>query len=125
MTGPQTPPRQTSSAQDNVAQVERRADLRFSVNIPVELTPVGASSLHLTASNLSRHGCYLEMPNPLSVGTRVRVALSLGEQIAQARGCVITRHPDLGNGIMFLTFEEDGQRTLRRYLEHLAGDYPS
>lgn len=122
MTGVKTPPRQHSAAPESVAQVERRADPRFSVNVPVELTPFGASSLHLTASNLSRHGCYLEMSAPLSVGTRVLVSLSLGEHIVQVRGCVITRHPDLGNGIMFLTFEEDGQRTLRQFLAQLASD---
>lgn len=122
MSGPPTPPRPSSSAQDDVAQAERRADPRFSINIPVELTPAGASSLQLTASNLSRHGCYLEMSEPLSVGTRVRIALSLGEHIAQVRGCVITRHPALGNGIMFLTFEEDGQRTLRQFLAYMASD---
>jgi hypothetical protein len=32
-------------------------------------------------------------------------------------GRVVTRHPQFGNGIMFVEFEGDGEQLLKRYLD--------
>jgi hypothetical protein len=106
-----------------VAQEERRRYPRYNVRIPVQLQPEGAAEpLHLDTTDLSRNGCCVAIAHPLSVGTRVAVVLSFPENQARVRGCVITRHPQFGNGIMFLRFEEDGEEHLRKYLNSIRGE---
>ena len=106
-----------------VAQEERRAHPRHSVQVQVELRQEGSDvPMRLTTTDLSRNGCYVELIAPLSVGIRVKATLWLGEQCVRVRGCVVTRHPQYGNGIMFLIFEDDGQQILRTFLEKLRAD---
>jgi PilZ domain len=106
----------------SVAQAERRLYPRYNIRIPITIQGETApDSLHLETSDISRNGCCALAPEPLPVGTRVRVVLQLATPVA-VRGCVITRHPDFGNGIMFLAFEGDGETQLRHYLESIRGD---
>lgn len=78
--------------------------------------------MRLTTTDLSRNGCYLEMMAPLAVGVRVNATLWLGDKAVRLRGCVVTRHPQYGNGIMFLAFEDDGRQVLRAFLTQLRSD---
>lgn len=106
-----------------VAQGERRRAPRYNVRVPVELQPENmVEPLHIDTTDLSRHGCSAAIVPPLSVGTRVGVALSFRGKSVRVRGCVVTRHPQFGNGIMFLRFEEDGEEQLRKYLDSIRGD---
>jgi PilZ domain len=109
--------------QPSVAQDERRTCPRQSVRVEVELKHAGSESpVRLTTIDLSRNGCYIEMAVPLPVGVRVQATLSLGGNLVRVRGCVVTRHPHFGNGIMFLVFEDDGQQILRAFLAQLRAD---
>jgi hypothetical protein len=54
---------------------------------------------------------------PLSVGLRVRLTLWLDGYPAVIHGLVVTRHPQYGNGIMFVDFEGEADQLLKRYLE--------
>jgi hypothetical protein len=106
-----------------VAQDERRVHPRHSVQVQLELKQEGSDvPMRLTTSDLSRNGCYVEMIAPLSVGIRVQATLWLGEERVRVRGCVVTRHPQYGNGIMFLVFEDNGQQILRTFLAQLRID---
>jgi hypothetical protein len=106
-----------------VAQDERRAHPRHSVPVQLELRQEGSDvPMRLTTSDLSRNGCYVEMITPLSVGIRVQATLWLDQQRIRVLGCVVTRHPQFGNGIMFLVFEDDGQQILRTFLERIRAD---
>jgi len=106
-----------------VAQGERRAYPRYSAHVQLELREEGNDvPMRLSTTDLSRNGCYVEMIAPLAVGVRVQATLWLGEKRVRVRGCVVTRHPQFGNGIMFLVFEDDGQQTLRTFLEQLRAD---
>jgi hypothetical protein len=56
----------------------------------------------------------------LPLGARVQATLWLNDHPLVIRGRVVTRHPQFGNGIMFLDFEDDGEQVLARYLEGLT-----
>jgi hypothetical protein len=56
----------------------------------------------------------------LPLGARVQATLWLNDHPLVIRGRVVTRHPQFGNGIMFLDFEDDGEQVLTRYLEGLT-----
>jgi len=106
-----------------IAQADRRAHPRHSIQLPIRLQPDGASiALSLETCDLSLSGCSVMVPDQLSVGLGVRITLSLPDSQIAIAGRVITRHPHFGNGIMFLNFEEDGETRLRRYLDEETGN---
>ena len=106
-----------------VAQDDRRAYPRHSVQVQLELRQEGSDvPMRLTTSDLSRNGCYVEMMEPLSAGTRLQATHWLGEERIRSRGCVVTRHPQFGNGIMFLEFEANGEELLKNYLEAINNE---
>ena len=103
-----------------IAQAERRLHQRYSVEIPVILQPEDSPapiSSHITTLSLS--GCSLKLTDQFHVGQRLRIELSLPGRNVVTIGRVITRHPQFGNGIMFLKFGEDGEQQLRKFLEGL------
>jgi hypothetical protein len=55
----------------------------------------------------------------LPVGLSVQAQLCLGEHVILVRGRVVTRHPEFGNGILFLELDNDGERRLRAFMEDL------
>ncbi len=78
--------------------------------------------MRLETTDLSRNGCYVQLLIPLSVGIKVRAVLWLDGHPVVIRGRVVTRHPQFGNGIMFLDFEADAEQRLSRYLEAISAD---
>jgi hypothetical protein len=56
----------------------------------------------------------MQMQLPLAV--RVQATLWLDACPIVIRGVVVTRHPQFGNGIMFVEFEGQGEQLLTRYL---------
>src|SRR5260370_16446521 len=75
---------------------ERRQSARFPFFASAEITELGAEA-RLTArtSELSRHGCYMDMMNPLPVGTAVRINITYEGQTFEARASVFSCHPNL------------------------------
>lgn len=114
---------QKESPASAVAQAERRRFPRHTVQVQLELKQEGNDvPMRLTTTDLSRNGCYVEMMAPLSVGIRVQATLWLDGERVVTRGCVVTRHPQFGNGIMFLEFEGDGEERLKKYLESINNE---
>jgi hypothetical protein len=104
-----------------LAHPERRRYPRYTVHVQVELHQEGSDvPMRLETTDLSRNGCYVQLLLPLSVGLRVQATLWLDGYPAVIRGRVVTRHPQFGNGIMFLEFEADAEQKLTRYLEAIA-----
>jgi hypothetical protein len=100
---------------------ERRRCHRYTVQVQIELREEGNDvPMHLETTDLSRNGCYVQLLIPLSVGIRVQATLWLDGYPVVIRGRVVTRHPQFGNGIMFLDFEADAEQRLSRYLEAIT-----
>ncbi len=101
---------------------DRRHDSRFTVNVSVEIHEDGSDvPVRFQTTDLSRGGCYIQLMIPLSVGIRLHAKLWLDGKPVCVRGLVVTRHPQFGNGIMFVEFEGEGERLLRQYLNAIAG----
>jgi len=76
--------------------------------------------MRLETTDLSRGGCYIQLLIPLSVGIRVQGTFWLDGYPVHVRGLVVTRHPQFGNGIMFVEFEGEGEQLLKRYLDAIT-----
>ncbi|MFY9643570.1 MAG: PilZ domain-containing protein [Terriglobales bacterium] len=97
---------------------ERRHHPRYTVKVPVEVHPEGSGvPMRVETTDLSRGGCYVELAMPLHVGIRVQVTLWLADAPVVIHGRVVTRHPEFGNGIVFLDFESQAEVLLNQYLD--------
>lgn len=102
---------------------DRRRFPRHTVQVPIEVQLEGSkTTLAAETSDLSRNGCYLRLPNPLPVGLWVRATLWLDTVPIQIAGRIVTRHPNFGNGIMFLKIEDQDTQTLTAYVEAVTAE---
>ncbi len=97
---------------------DRRQYSRCTLQIPVDLRQEDSVDFqHLETTDLSRGGCYVRLLHPLALATYVQVTLWLQNSPVRVRGRVVTRHPQYGNGIMFLELEGTGEQLLSSYLD--------
>jgi hypothetical protein len=68
-------------------------------------------------SELSMHGCYLDMMNPFPTGTLVLVKISAGEAFFEARSKIVYSQMNMGAGVGFLEVKPDSQVVLERWLD--------
>ncbi len=59
------------------------------------------STMNARTSELSRHGCYLDMMNPFLDGTPLRVRITHDGQAVDAAARVVHSKPNVGMGISF------------------------
>ena len=105
-----------------VVPQDRRAYPRLPLQLQIELREEGSDvPSRLQTSDLSVGGCYVELMMTLPVGTLVNITLWLGETPVRIRARVVTRHPQYGNGVMFLEFQGDGKQTLEHYIDAMSG----
>jgi len=99
---------------------ERRHHHRYSVHVPVEIHEEASNvPMRLETTDISRGGCYIQLMIPLSVGVRLHMTLWIDGAVVVAKGLVVTRHPQFGNGIMFVEFEGEGENILQKYLKQI------
>ena len=74
-----------------------------------------------TLTDISLHGCYVEMNTTFPIDTKVDLVLkSFGIRI-EARGTVRTSYPFLGMGICFAEIEPEQEVQLKQLLDALTG----
>jgi PilZ domain-containing protein len=73
-------------------------------------------------SELSRYGCYLDMLNPLPLGTKVIIQILYNEQAFGTIGRVIYSHRNMGMGVAFDEMEAPQEQTLEKWLSHLRAN---
>jgi hypothetical protein len=83
--------------------IEERADVRIATRV----------------SELSLHGCYLDMMNPFPKGTMVLVKISAGDAFFEAKSQIVYSQPNMGAGVGFLAVEPASQIVLERWLDEL------
>lgn len=102
---------------------DRRRHPRRTVQVPIELQLEGSYRiLRAETTDLSRNGCYVRLRNPLPVGLWIQATLWLDTDPIQVGGRVVTRHPDYGNGIMFLKTHDRDEKALATYLEAVTAE---
>jgi hypothetical protein len=68
--------------------------------------------------DLSEHGCYMDMVNPLPLGTAVKIQIDHGEQTFGATANVVYSVPHLGMGLAFRDMEAAQEVTLEDWLNN-------
>lgn len=71
-------------------------------------------------SELSLHGCYLDMMNPFPTHTVVLLKIWAGDMLFQTKGRVIYSQPNMGAGVVFVDPEPKYLPVLQHWLEGAA-----
>lgn len=100
---------------------ERRRTPRYifiaSAELYEERTDVRVAS---RVSELSLHGCYLDMMNPFPTGTIVLLKIISGDLTFQSKAKVVYAKPNVGAGVEFLDVEPKYDYMLRRWVDEAA-----
>jgi len=100
---------------------DRRAHSRVKCASSVEVYPTGESvPIRTRTADLSQGGCFLEMPNPLAKGTRVRIALWVKDFKLWASGEVVTSTPGFGIGVKFVEMTEQDRNQLNQFIRSMV-----
>jgi hypothetical protein len=100
---------------------DRRASPRLKCTNSVEVYPTGAKApVRSRTSDLSLGGCFLEMPNPLPKGTKIRIALWVKEFKLWTNAEVVTSTPGFGIGVKFTEMTEQDSIQLKQFLESMV-----
>jgi hypothetical protein len=100
-----------------MVEQERRQAPRYSFIASAELVEEqSAASITTRVSELSLHGCYLDMVNPFPVRTVVLIKISSEPDSFQAKGRVVYVHPGIGAGVVFVDVSPQSQTVLQRWL---------
>ncbi len=100
-----------------IAYQEKRRSPRYSFIASAELIEVKADvRIASRVSELSRHGCYLDMLNPFPNGTLVLVKIAAGEAFFEAKSKIVYAQHNMGAGVTFLEMTPDSQTVLERWL---------
>jgi hypothetical protein len=113
----------TSSEQSKIpAGKERRRSPRFRCNGSAEFRVEGSDiRMWGTLSDVSLHGCYVEMTNTFPVDTRVNLVLEALGVRTQMPAVVRVSYPFLGMGLCFSAIESGQQAQLEHLLAALSG----
>jgi hypothetical protein len=100
---------------------EKRRSPRYFFFASAELNEEN-SQIRVTSrvSELSLHGCYLDMMNPFPVDTVVHLTIESGNVLFQTRAKTIHSTPNIGAGVTFLEQTPESQPILNRWLEQAA-----
>ena len=107
-------------SEDYMAEHERRRTQRYGFIASAELIEVKADVRMVTrVSELSRHGCYLDMMNPFPKGTLVLVKISAGDAYFEGKGHIAYSQPNMGAGVTFTDIEQQYVPVVERWLDEL------
>jgi len=111
-----------ATAADSAAWIDRRKSPRLRCSGSAEVRTEGSDVCRWgTVTDISQHGCYVEMNTTFPVGTKVDLVLkSFGIRI-ETPGEVRASYPSLGMGICFAEIEPVQQMQLKQLLAALAG----
>jgi hypothetical protein len=71
-------------------------------------------------SELSRHGCYIDMLNPFPLGMTVKIKIVYQEQTFEAKGRVVYSQRNMGMGIAFDTAKLTSAQILDKWITDLT-----
>jgi len=97
---------------------EKRRSPRYSFIASAELIEEKADvRIASRVSELSLHGCYLDMMNPFPKDTLVLVKISAGDAFFEAKSKIVYSQPNMGAGLGFLEVAPPSQEVLERWLD--------
>jgi hypothetical protein len=100
---------------------DRRRAERYFFSAQAEVTESGtALRIHSRVSELSQHGCYLDMMNPFPANTTVKLKITAGDETFSADTRVVHATANIGSGIEFLEASTQDRALLDRWLRQAA-----
>jgi PilZ domain len=97
---------------------ERRRSPRFPFYAAAQITELQTqTAITARTSELSRYGCYMDMLNPLPLGTPIKIQITYQEQTIDAKGHVIYSQPNMGMGVSFDELQAGQEVILERWVE--------
>jgi len=114
----------TASARSAISAVkERRRSVRFQCSGTVELRTEGSDvRLWGSVTDISLHGCYVEMTTTFPVDTKVSLVIECFGVRVSGDATVRVSYPFLGMGMCFAELEPGQQAHLDQLLRALAGE---
>jgi PilZ domain len=104
--------------------VERRSAPRRAMVLAAEIVDIPRSArFDARSADFSRTGCYIDMLNPISEGTEVRLRLTHHEEIFMALARIVYVSPGLGMGLAFTDVEDQHLARLDRWLSEPPKEY--
>lgn len=102
---------------------ERRRHPRSEIAIPVELhLSTSDAPMRTAIQEISLSGCYFETMFTFEVGTKLRLVLSLDQERVSTEGIVVTKYPQVGNGIDFVGMRPEDRAKLTDFLSKCASE---
>lgn len=104
---------------------DRRHHPRFKCFISA-LVRVRGSQLPLWGqiTDISQGGCYVQLSEPLKVGTKISLELLMKLANLKGEGVVCTSHPGRGMGIKFVEMSNEYRDQVRQFVKWFAGAEP-
>ena len=104
--------------------VERRSAPRRAMVLAAEVVDIPHDAkFNARSADFSRTGCYLDMLNPISEGTEVRLRLTHDEENFTALARIVYVSPGLGMGLAFTNVEDQQLACLDRWLSEPPKEY--
>jgi len=98
--------------------MERRRAPRYRFAATAEILDEKANARTSSrVSDLSLHGCYLELADPFPQGTPVLIEIAAGTEYLEARATVAYREPNQGMGVTFDAIQPYFATVLNQWLE--------
>jgi hypothetical protein len=101
---------------------DKREVPRYSFFAEVTVTDV-SNDMRMSGriSEISRKGCYVDILNPLPVGTALELRISRDQGVFVTPGRIIYAQPGMGMGVAFADIPADQMKTLDAWLAELNG----
>ncbi|HXY25474.1 MAG TPA: PilZ domain-containing protein [Candidatus Acidoferrum sp.] len=102
----------------STVRMERRRTPRYPFAATAEITDEKANARSSSrVSDLSLHGCYVELADPFPQGTPVLIEIAAGTEYLEAHATVAYREPNLGMGVTFDAIQPYFATVLNQWLE--------
>jgi hypothetical protein len=108
----------TDQSSANWHKKDNRRSTRYPFVARAEIGEMNGSDfrIHARTTEISLHGCFLDMANPLPVGQQVFVKIFTAADYFEAGATVVYSQPNIGIGIEFHDIGRHFQPTLQRWL---------
>jgi hypothetical protein len=106
-----------------MSEEQRRRNPRYAFIANAELfEPATRMRIATRVSELSIHGCYLDMLNPFPEDTLALVKISAGDKVFESKVRVVYAHSNLGVGLVFLEPDPKNMEVLNSWIDEAKTD---
>ena len=106
---------------ENRIPVERRIAPRYRCSGSASIWQYGTNyAVSATVADISASGCYAELMTPMSVGTKVKLLISVQGLTIRTPAEVRTSHPGVGMGLQFQNVDESDRAILNQLIDQLS-----